>query len=146
MQNASSLWLTVPIAFTLLVGSAGAAPAENPSPDARYRSDRAVCLSGQSNQDRATCLKEAGAARDEARRHHLNDAQASYQQNALARCSNLPAGDKVDCQRRIQGDGSVSGSVRDGGLTREVTTITSPPLPVPATPVPVEPAPVEPAQ
>lgn len=91
--------------------------------DARYRSERAACLNGQSNQDRATCLKEAGAARNVARRHLLDDGSGSYQQNALARCATLPAADKVDCQRRIQGDGTVSGSVRDGGLLRETTTV-----------------------
>ena len=28
---------------------------------ARYQQERAVCTSGQSNQDQATCLREAGA-------------------------------------------------------------------------------------
>lgn len=96
--------------------------------DATYRADRAICMSGQSNQDRATCLKEAGAARSVGRRHQLDDRQGSYRQNALARCSALPADDRNDCQRRIDGDGKVSGSVRGGGLIREVTTV------VPATP------------
>ncbi len=91
--------------------------------DARYRADRAVCMSGQSNQDRATCLKEAGAARNAGRMHQLVDVQGSYLQNALARCSALPASDRNDCQRRIDGDGKVSGSVRAGGLLREVTTV-----------------------
>ena len=39
------------------------------APDAaqsRYQSERAVCLHGLSNQDKATCLKEAGAALAEA--------------------------------------------------------------------------------
>src|SRR5690606_16943646 len=34
---------------------------------ARYERERAACTDGSSQQDRATCLKEAGAARDESR-------------------------------------------------------------------------------
>ena len=44
-------------------GAAGAADAQ-----ARYQQDRAACMSGQSNQDHATCLREAGAALAQARR------------------------------------------------------------------------------
>ena len=91
--------------------------------DMRYRADRAVCMSGQSNQDRATCLKEAGAARSVAKRHQLEDRQGGYRQNAMLRCNALPADDRSDCQRRIDGEGKVSGSVRDGGLLRETTTV-----------------------
>ena len=39
--------------------------------NARYQAERAVCQSGQSNQDRATCLKEAGAALHEAKMGRL---------------------------------------------------------------------------
>ncbi|MFT5532254.1 MAG: hypothetical protein ACI802_000474 [Candidatus Paceibacteria bacterium] len=97
--------------------------------EARYQSDRAICLSGKSNQSEATCLKEAGAARDEARHNGLDDGKASYDANALRRCATLPPDDKRDCESRIQGEGSVSGSVRDGGLIRETTTV------VPANPI-----------
>ena len=47
--------------------------AAGPGSDAqsRYEKDRAACMSGNSNQDRATCLREAGAALVEARRDGL---------------------------------------------------------------------------
>jgi hypothetical protein len=100
-----------------------AADARGPS-DARtrYQQDRAVCDSGLSHQDRATCLREAGAALDEARRGGLNDGQAQYQQNALIRCNALPPEERNACQARMQGQGVTRGSVAEGGIYRELVT------------------------
>jgi hypothetical protein len=88
-------------------------------------------MNGQSGQDRATCLKELGAARGEAKHGNLTDAPSAYQNNALARCNGLPPADRQDCARRVSGDGSVSGSVKDGGILRETTTIVTEPQPAP---------------
>ena len=102
--------------------SATAAMAARNSSDAnaRYQAERAVCNSGQSNQDRATCLKEAGAALGESRMGRLNDDPNTYGQNALRRCTALPADDRDACQRRIKGEGTTTGSVLEGGLGREL--------------------------
>ncbi|SDY26642.1 hypothetical protein SAMN04515617_11217 [Collimonas sp. OK242] len=89
--------------------------------NARYQAERAACISGQSNQPRATCLREAGAALQEARRGRLQDDSAADSQNALLRCNALPPDDKDACQRRINGEGTTSGSVLEGGLLRELT-------------------------
>ena len=131
----SSLLLLSLLALPLLAQAGANATRADDGINARYRSERAACMSGQSNQDRATCLKEAGAARAVARRDLSNDRSGSFQQNALSRCAALPAADKVDCQRRMQGEGTVSGSVRDGGLLRETTTV-----------IPADPAASAPAQ
>jgi hypothetical protein len=90
---------------------------------ARYEQDRAACNSGQSNQDRATCLREAGAALGEAKRGNLRDGQTSYEQNQTLRCDRLKEGDRDDCLRRMHGEGTVSGSVESGGIYRELRTI-----------------------
>lgn len=118
MKN--SLTLRISVSVAMIFGVQLAAHAD--SIDARYRSERAVCMSGQSNQDRATCLKEASAARAEARRNRLDTGTAQLQQNARARCAALPADDRSDCEKRMSGDGAVSGSVNDGGLLRELKT------------------------
>lgn len=97
-------------------------PAPANDAKARYERDRAVCMTGKSNQDQATCLKEAGAALDEARRGELNDGGAAYRKNALIRCNALPAKDQPDCVARIEGDAKTSGTARDGGIIRERTT------------------------
>jgi hypothetical protein len=120
------LLATIGSALTLATAFCATAHADS-TIEARYRSERAVCLSGQSNQDRATCLKEASAARAEARRNGLTMPSAQYSQNALSRCSGLPPSDQSDCQRRIRGEGSVSGSVEAGGELRELkTTVPAP--------------------
>jgi hypothetical protein len=87
--------------------------------------ERQNCMDGNTNQDRATCLREAGAARQESQRGNLRDS-ADYGSNASKRCDTLPADQKADCERRSMGEGSVSGSVGSGGVVRELVT------PVPA--------------
>ena len=101
--------------------SATAAPAGDGSDaNARYQADRKLCNSGQSNQDRATCLKEAGAALQESKAGHLNNDTAAQKPNALLRCDALPADDRDACQRRINGEGTTTGSVPAGGVLREL--------------------------
>jgi hypothetical protein len=90
--------------------------------EARYQQERAACTSGQSHQDQATCLREAGAALEEARRGRLDDGQAAYQQNALIRCNALPAEERSACHARMQGQGVTRGSVAEGGIYRELVT------------------------
>ena len=107
----------------LVAGMAAAAGGNVSEAQARYERDRAACMSGQSNQDRATCLREAGAALGEAKRGRLGDGQSAYEQNQTLRCDRLKGGDREDCLRRMHGEGTVSGSVEGGGIYRELRTI-----------------------
>jgi hypothetical protein len=93
----------------------------------RYSRERTACTDGTSQQDRATCLKEAGAALDEARRGRLEAGNMPSNANATARCNALPAKDRSDCVARINGAGTTSGSVREGGIYRELVTTTPAP-------------------
>jgi hypothetical protein len=106
----------------LAAGMAAAAGGDLADAQARYQQDRAACISGQTNQDRATCLKEAGAALQAAKRGSLGEGQNAYEQNRLLRCDRLAGGDRDDCLRRMRGEGSVSGSVEGGGIYRELRT------------------------
>jgi hypothetical protein len=105
---------------SLLVGASAIAATSEEL--ARYQQERAVCTSGQSNQDRATCLREAGAAFAEAKQHGLDDSSAQQAQNATKRCDRLPDPDRRDCIARMQGQGTTSGSVAGGGVYRELVT------------------------
>jgi len=111
-----------------------------------YQKERAACMDGTSHQDRATCLREAAAARGEAKRGNLTSSP-SYDSNAAQRCTALPPADRDDCMRRVQGAGTTSGSVESGGIYRETrtTVVVEPPPPAPAyEPVPVVPPPPAP--
>lgn len=111
------------LVLTTAFASTAATAANNASDaNARYQTERALCDSGQSNQDRATCLKEAGAALAESRGGRLNDDQSAYQKNAQIRCNALPADERDACQRRIAGEGTASGSIGTGGVMRELVT------------------------
>lgn len=116
--------------IALTVG-ASYAHSERSATQSQYEKDRAVCVSGSSNQDRVTCLKEAGAARDAAKHGQLVDADAaSYKKNSLDRCKVLTGDDARDCITRMNGGGTASGSVESGGLYREsVTTQVKPAAP-----------------
>ena len=89
---------------------------------ATYQRDRAACVSGQTGQDRATCLQEASAALQESRRGNLNDGQSDFERNRLLRCERQPPEDRQDCVRRMSSEARTSGSVEGGGVLREITT------------------------
>jgi hypothetical protein len=87
----------------------------------RYQTERAACMNGQSNQDRETCLKEAGAAMDESKRGQLGNGETASEANAMQRCNALPGDQREACMMRMEGAGTVSGSAREGGVLRELT-------------------------
>ena len=99
-------------------GSATASPLSEAQQ--RYKQERAACMNGTSNQDRATCLKEAGAALAEAKRGGL--ASGHLARNRLARCDTMPAQDRKACETRMD-SGTTSGSAQQGGIIRESTEV-----------------------
>ena len=123
-RTAMRLSVLALLAISSTFAATAAMAASNTSDaNARYRAERAMCNSGQSYQDRATCLREAGAALQESKKGRLGSNQGAdgmYKQNALIRCNALPAEDRVACQRRIEGEGTISGSVSEGGVLREL--------------------------
>jgi hypothetical protein len=124
-RRTTSAFLAAFLALAGLVpGTALAAGAKPSEAQQRYQEERANCLRGQTNQDRATCLKEAGAAYGEARRGALNNSGGpNFSQNATERCKAQPAADRDACVQRILGAGSTTGSVKGGGLIRETETV-----------------------
>ena len=93
---------------------------------AAYARERAVCLSGRSPQDEATCLKEAGAELEMVRQAGGNLPDESPQalaKNALRRCQVVAAADRYACEQMATGHGIVSGSVAGGGILKEYVTI-----------------------
>lgn len=98
----------------------------------RYQAERAACERLGPAEDRRACLRDAGAALQEARRGGLGAADAAtLQHNARLRCAPLPADQRSACLARMDGEGTISGSVQAGGLYRELVIVET--LPAPAT-------------
>lgn len=111
-----TLWgsaIAVAAAAVFSAGTAGAAT----------EGEQEFCASRATAEDRKTCLREAAAARAEARRGRLKQRDADYERNAMQRCDALPAADQEACRSRVRGEGHVSGSVEGGGLYRETREI-----------------------
>ncbi|HYM27719.1 MAG TPA: hypothetical protein VET66_06195 [Steroidobacteraceae bacterium] len=103
-----------PFAAALLV-AAGAALAAAP---AEPQLNRYV----DSDQGKDPAVREAGAARAEAKRGMLgkDDHPAEFERNRLARCDKHTGEDRDLCIRRMNGEGTITGSVEGGGILREL--------------------------
>lgn len=109
---------------TFAFGAAASSSSGLASAEARFKQERQACLSGQSHQDRETCLKEARNALAEARKGHATAGPEEWRQNALARCDRVPEAERKACQKLALGEGKQSGSVEGGGVIKEITTVT----------------------
>ncbi len=112
------------VTATLVCATAATAAGNAPTAEAqaRFRQEMAVCNSGQSNQEASVCRIEARAALQVSRSGGLDDAHGQYQRNALARCNAFQGADRSDCEARMSGSASTSGSARDGGILRSIET------------------------
>ena len=112
-------------AGTLFCSAAAVAADPGLSADARtrYRQELADCNSGKSQQNIATCRLEARNAYNQALRGGFNEDASQYQSNALRRCDVHKGQDRRACEMRINGQGNVEGSVRDGGLLRQSSIV-----------------------
>ena len=130
IRNLASLAGLVAVGIVAGLAASPSRGAEAAAAKSTYVKDRADCDAGRTAEDRATCLKEAGAAQVERKRNTL-DTNGSTRQNAIERCNLVAAKDKADCLARIEGPSAAnqktttSGSVAGGGVLRETTTTTT---------------------
>lgn len=91
--------------------------------ESNYQRDRAACMASDSQHERTSCLREAGAVRAEAMRgaSRGGESQETLTRNALERCKRQPAEQRAICERMVRGEGSTSGSVEGGGTIHELT-------------------------
>lgn len=128
--NLASLAGLIAVGVAASYASAPAHAADATAAKSTYLKDRADCEAGRTAEDRATCLKEAGAAQEARKRNRL-DNTGSLRQNAIERCNVVAPKDKADCVARIDGPSkpnqttTTSGSVAGGGVIRETKTITT---------------------
>ncbi len=112
--------------FILAPAVGAQAAVDRSAVEARYRSDRQACLTEEAEEASArhACLREAGAARQEALRGELGGGSgpADWRRNALARCSvHHDALERSACERMALGGGESEGSVAEGAVIREIT-------------------------
>lgn len=101
-----------------------------------YKKEVQACMNGQSQQEQATCLREANNARAEKRSRTPANTSSDFNANATARCNVLTGEAKAACTARVLGYGSESGSVAGGGVLSKVETVV---MPAGATSVVIEP-------
>jgi hypothetical protein len=118
--GSAPLSLLVLLCTSILMPASAIAQSQSAASASRYQVERANCFNGKSNQDSATCLREANAALAATKQGKLADSDAPYQKNAALRCQALQAGERDACERRMRGEGTVSGSVESGGVLREL--------------------------
>ncbi len=92
-----------------------------------FQKERAACMDGRTQQDQATCLREANNAAAEKRKGKLDNQGTQFEANASQRCEVLTGEDRSACMARVMGYGNTSGSVAGGGIVREVETVVVPP-------------------
>jgi hypothetical protein len=124
----------------LAASAASAAPARIGKAEAAelralHQRELAACRNGQTRQVISACVAEAYASYAQALRGGLDTSNAAYGANAHQRCDALSGSDKVACMARMDGQGTVSGSVESGGMLRELSTYRVGPLPAASAPV-----------
>jgi hypothetical protein len=111
----------------LLANICVAADREDISARSRYEYERSLCEKGQSNQSRETCLREAGAAKQQLRSGALTkESEELLQRNRERRCDAHSGSDREYCLQRMRGEGTQSGSAERGGISRELTVTVKP--------------------
>jgi hypothetical protein len=121
-------------ATALAFSAATAAYAQTSEPnkaslEATYRQERAKCMEIVDDaRRRATCLYEARSSFTESRAGTAATPDAgTRERNALARCEVHKEADlRQACERMVEGEGSVSGSVEGGGVMRELVIVEKP--------------------
>jgi hypothetical protein len=119
IADTARTWALAACAAGAMLAASQASAAAPSDAQKAYAVERAACTA-KSGEDRATCLREAGAALAEARRGRLTDDSSQFERNKLARCDKQPPEDRPDCLRRMNGEGIVKGSVQEGGIYREL--------------------------
>lgn len=118
--------LITPVVTAALLAASAAAVAQTPPQDARarYEQEREKCMTNNTQDTLATCLREANNALDAARKGQLSSPGVAAPGNATQRCAAFQStAEQAECVRRMQ-NSPVSGSVSGGGVLRESVTTT----------------------
>lgn len=134
-KNAAALAITAALGMTAAIAQV-ASGTTGIDATGNARSEANACVTGMTQQDRETCLREVRNANAEKRAGKLDNAGAQFDANAAQRCDVLSGEDKIACEARVAGIGTTQGSVAGGGVIREIETVV---VPKDGTPVNIQP-------
>lgn len=92
---------------------------------ARFKQEMANCVSGNTSQDKDSCMREARAALAEVKRgvpDRPGKTASKLEADTSQRCAVHQGQQRDACEARMRGEGSATGSVEGGGILREITT------------------------
>lgn len=122
-SGAALLLVTAALAILAALPALAADPARvSADPKTRYARESAACSRIAEHGARANCLSEASTRLAATQPTQPGESTELLRQNAIKRCEALPELERKDCLLRMQGQGTVSGSVEGGGLYRELVT------------------------
>ncbi|MBL8344683.1 MAG: hypothetical protein JNN03_04525 [Rubrivivax sp.] len=142
-MNTPTFKTRLPILALLLCGAFAAVPAwAAPTTDpaelaalaARHRQERADCMSVPQGEARTDCVRDTDVAYGHAKRHRASDIDPPFAKNVTLRCDALSGDENRDCLARMDGQGTTSGSVAEGGIYRELVVVETIAVPAPALP------------
>jgi hypothetical protein len=115
--------------LALLLGAAfatapawAAPPGETAAFAELNRQERTVCMKTEAGAVRDDCMLDAFGANLSRQRHTLDDVAPDYARNAIRRCDALKGDLREGCLARMRGDGTTTGTAREGGIYRELVT------------------------
>ncbi len=108
------------MALVAALGASTALAASKETEAKRYQRERSACAALKSVDARANCLSDASTRYASSQPVPAEEQRDVLARNALRRCEPLPDAERKDCVSRIQGQGTVSGSVEAGGIYREL--------------------------
>lgn len=115
---------TVALLAATAANVAVAQTASSPDALARYEQEREKCMTNNTQDSMATCMREATNALDASRKGQLSSPGAAAGDHATQRCAAFQnAAEQAECMRRLQ-SAPASGSVAGGGVLRESVTTT----------------------
>ena len=120
--------LATPVVAAALLMASAAASAQSATAGsdarARYEQERQACMTNNTQDTLATCLRDATNAYDAARKGQLSSPGPIAMANATQRCEAFQnAQDRAEWVRRVESE-PASGSVSGGGVLRESVTTT----------------------
>lgn len=115
------------------VGSVGPTGIDN---SGNYQQELAWCKANTQGEALVSCLRSSAASQAERRRGTPDNNGTDYKANARLRCAVLTGEDRAACEARVAGLGDATGSVRGGGVLRQVETVV---IPRGSAPVTIEP-------